>query len=214
MRQNAVSSAPQKEAPTHRDETRATIPTVVEDCCRRSTPSTSVLGAAVGKIVRASLTTDAASSGLLRTRPASNSAISGIGKIDSSRLYATIAARPVRPSSYAFRQKATTARAARCTPPVYRVQLDLGVVGGFRRLARALGREHLGNPQAELLVDHDDLPAGDRLAVDQEVDGLAGQPVERHDRPGAERERLADGHLRTTDLDRELHRHVVQAGQL
>ena len=99
MRQNAVSSAPQNEAPTHSEETIATMPTVVEDCCRRRTPSTSVLCAAVGKIVRASLMTDAASSGLRRTRPATNSAISASGKIDSSRLYATIAARPVRPSS-------------------------------------------------------------------------------------------------------------------
>src|SRR3954471_7572951 len=214
MRQNAVSSAPQKEAPTHRDETRATMPTVVEDCCSRRTPSTSVLCAAVGKIVRASLMTDAASSGLRSTRPATNRAISASGKIDSSRLYATIAARPVRPSSYALRQKETTARAARCTPPVYRVSEALGFLGDFRRLGRALGREHLGDPQAELLVDHDDLAAGDRLAVDQKVDGLAGQPVERHDRPGAERQRLADGHLRATDLDRELHRHVVQAGEL
>ena len=99
MRQNAVSSAPQKEAPTHSEETTATMPTVVEDCCRRRMPSTSVLWAAVGKIVRASAITDAASSGLRSTRPATNSAISASGKIDSSRLYATIAARPVRPSS-------------------------------------------------------------------------------------------------------------------
>ena len=83
-----------------------------------------------------------------------------------------------------------------------------------RRTRRRLGREHFRDPQAELLVDHDDLAAGDRLAVDQQVDGLAGEPVEGHDRPRAERERLADRHLRATDLDRELHRHVVQARQL
>ena len=62
-------------------------------------PSTSVLSAAVGKIVRASAITEAASSGERSTRPATNSEISASGKIDSSRLYATIAARPVRPSS-------------------------------------------------------------------------------------------------------------------
>ncbi len=99
MRQNAVSSAPQKEAPIHSDETTATIPTVVEAWRRRSMPSTSVLWAALGKSVRASAITDAASSGELRTRPATNSAISASGKIESSRLKATMAASPVRPSS-------------------------------------------------------------------------------------------------------------------
>ena len=54
-------------------------------------PSTSVLSAAVGKIVRASAITEAASSGERSTRPATNSEISASGKIDSSRLYATIA---------------------------------------------------------------------------------------------------------------------------
>ncbi len=99
MRQNAVSSAPQKDAPTHSEETTATMPTVVEDSCSRRMPSTSVLSAAVGKIVRASWMTDAASSGERSTRLATNSEISASGKIDSSRLYATIAARPVIPSS-------------------------------------------------------------------------------------------------------------------
>src|SRR5918998_4490376 len=122
MRQNAVSSAPQNDAPTHSEETTATIPTVVEDCCRRRMPSVSVLGAGVGKIVRGSAITDAASSGDSSTRPATNSAISASGKIDSSRLYATIAARPVRPASYALRQNLATARAKRCTPPVYRAR--------------------------------------------------------------------------------------------
>ena len=75
------------------------MPTVVEDCCRRRIPSVSVLWAAVGKIVRASAITDAASSGDSSTRPATKSAISASGKIDSSRLNATIDARPVRPSS-------------------------------------------------------------------------------------------------------------------
>jgi hypothetical protein len=72
------------------------------------------------------------------------------------------------------------------------------------------GGDHIGDAQAELLVDDDDLATRDRLAVDQQVDGLAGQPVQRHDRPGAELQRLADRHVRAADLDRQLHRHVVQ----
>src|SRR6478735_5123045 len=128
MRQNAVSRAPQKDAPIHSEDTTATMPTVVEDSCSRRMPSTSVLSAAVGKIVRASWMTDAASSGERTTRLATNSEINASGKIDSSRLYATIAERPVIPSSYALRQNDATARAARWnTPPVYRSMRVLGV---------------------------------------------------------------------------------------
>src|SRR3954471_8322859 len=99
MRQNAVSSAPQNDAETHSEEITATIPTVVEDCSRRLIARVSVESAALGKTVSASLSTEAASSGERSTRPATNGAISASGKIDSSRLYATIAARPVNPSS-------------------------------------------------------------------------------------------------------------------
>ena len=77
--------------------------------------------------------------------------------------------------------------------------------------ARARRRHDLRHAQAELLVDHDDLAAGDRPPVHQQVDGLARQPVERHDRSGTERQRLADGHARAADLHGELHRDVVQA---
>ena len=52
--------------------------------------------------------------------------------------------------------------------------------------ACALGADDLGDAQAELLVDDDDLAAGDRAAVDQQVDGLVGQAVQRDDRARAE----------------------------
>ena len=86
MRQNAVSSAPQNDAATHSDETSATIPTVVEACSSRRMTSSSVLSAALGKIVSASASTEAASSGERRTRPPTNSAISASGKMEASRL--------------------------------------------------------------------------------------------------------------------------------
>src|SRR4051794_13683963 len=82
--------------------------------------------------------------------------------------------------------------------------------GGLARCG-ALEAVDLGDAQPELLVDDDDLAAGDRPAVDQQVDGFAGEPVERDDRTRAERERLADGHRRAADLDGELDGHVVQA---
>src|SRR5919197_1768341 len=77
-----------------------------------------------------------------------------------------------------------------------------------RRFERSLslaqtpsGRHDFGNAQPELLVDHHDLAARNALAVHQQVDGLAGQAVQAHDRARAEAQRLADGHLGETDLN-------------
>jgi hypothetical protein len=86
MRQNAVSSAPQNEALTHTLVATATMPTVVDDVSRRRTPSPSVLSAADGKSRLRSASTDDCSSSERSTRPATNSATSASGKIDSSRL--------------------------------------------------------------------------------------------------------------------------------
>src|SRR5947209_10418231 len=80
----------------------------------------------------------------------------------------------------------------------------------------AVGRlaEDLGDAEAELLVDHDDLAPRDRSAVDEKVDGLAGHAVERDDQALAELERLADGHPRPPDLDRQVDRDSAQPVQV
>ena len=99
MRQNAVSSAPQNDDAKYTAATSAMIPVVVDASCRRRTSSISVDSAADGKIRSRSSSTDSSSSSERSTRPAMNSAISVIGRIESSRLYATIADRPVTLSS-------------------------------------------------------------------------------------------------------------------
>ncbi len=70
--------------------------------------------------------------------------------------------------------------------------------------------EDLGDAQAVLLVDDDDLAARDGAAVDEQVGGLAGEALERDDGADAQVERLADGHVRTPDLDAELHRDLAR----
>jgi hypothetical protein len=99
MRQNAVSSAPQNDDAKYTAATSAMIPVVVDASCRRRTTSISVDSAAVGKICSRSSSTEFSSSWERSTRAAMNSAISVIGRIDSRRLYATIAERPVTLSS-------------------------------------------------------------------------------------------------------------------
>src|SRR5689334_23196796 len=125
--------------------------------------------------------------------------------------------RPVRLSSYALRQNATSAprtrrtglllttcSAAWATRGLCPVSRRLGD-GSARRRARgglgdgrrrwcglggsALGDQDLGHAEAELLVEHHDLASRDRLAVDQQVHGLAGELVERDDRAGAQGQR-------------------------
>src|SRR3954451_5366099 len=99
MRQKAVSSAPQKEAPTHRLATRAMIPAVVEGSRTWCSALLKVDDAVEGKSSWRSARTERSSDGLESTWPATKRAISATGKTDSSRLYATIAASPVRLSA-------------------------------------------------------------------------------------------------------------------
>ena len=68
----------------------------------------------------------------------------------------------------------------------------------------------LGDPQAEVLVDHDDLAAGDQAAVDQQVGGAAGGPVQLEDGAGRQLEQLAHRHPGAADLDGHLHVDAVQ----
>ena len=51
-------------------------------------------------------------------------------------------------------------------------------------------------------------------AVDEQVGRLAGEALERHDRAGAQVERLADGHVGAADLDAELHRDLAEAAEV
>src|SRR6185312_17315392 len=60
----------------------------------------------------------------------------------------------------------------------------------------------------------DDLSAGDRRAVDQEVGGLAGAALQRDDGADAQLERLADRHVRPADLDAQLHRDLAEAAEV
>ena len=211
MRQNAVSSAPQKDEPIHRELTSAMIPTVVEACSSRRTPSVMRGLGRVGE--------DPLHVGDQRRRQLGRAQHARGHEQDDQREREDRQQQAVGH----HRRKAGqvvliglapeggdgTGRAVHTARiPCRGVStLDVGAVAVLRR-------QHLGHAEAEFLVDHDDLSARDRLAVDQQVNRLAGEPVERHDRARAERERLPDGHLRAPDLDRQLHRHVVQAGEL
>src|SRR4051794_2227896 len=86
--------------------------------------------------------------------------------------------------------------------------------GGSAGGAPGHGAQHLGDAQAELLVDDDDLAPRDRAAVDQQVDRLARHAVQRDDGARAESERVADRHARAADLDGELDGHAVEAGEV
>src|SRR6185437_11488049 len=65
-----------------------------------------------------------------------------------------------------------------------------------------------------LFIDHDDLAARDRRPVDEQVDGLAGHPVQRDDRAVTQLERLADRHLRASHLNCHLDGHIAQPPQV
>ena len=212
MRQNAVSSAPQNEAPTHSEETSATIPTVVEASCRRRMPS---IERALGRGRE-----DRARVGDHRGRE-----LRGVEHAagDEQRDQRQREDRQQQVVRHHRREAGQTVLVGLAPEggdgsggAVHTARNTVRADARRQRVGRrrVLRGEHFGDAQAELLVDHDDLAAGDRLAVDQQVDGLAGEPVEGHDRPRAQRERLADGHPRATHLDGQLDGHVVQAREL
>jgi hypothetical protein len=99
MRQNAVSSAPQNDAPIHTLASSANSPKLVEEPRIRSSAPAIVDFAVVGNRVCRSASTRCSSRSLSSTWPATKSPSRASGRIDSSRLYATMAERPVRLSS-------------------------------------------------------------------------------------------------------------------
>ena len=70
--------------------------------------------------------------------------------------------------------------------------------------------DDLGDPQAEVLVEDDDLAAGDQAAVDQQVGRAAGGAVQLEDGAGGEGEQVAHGHPGPAELDGDLHVDAVQ----
>ncbi len=86
MRQNAVSSAPQNDVATQRLAMKATMPTVVDEPRISRSARDSVVAVALGKSFCRSARTEISSCGEASTCPATKSAISATGKIDSRRL--------------------------------------------------------------------------------------------------------------------------------
>src|SRR6185437_2161211 len=77
------------------------------------------------------------------------------------------------------------------------------------QLPHALGgADHVGQADAELLVDHHHLAMRDQGAVDEHVQRFAGGAVEFHHRALVELQQVADADARAADLHRQGHRHV------
>src|SRR6218665_923765 len=70
------------------------------------------------------------------------------------------------------------------------------------------GRHHIGQADAELVVDHHHLALGDQIAVDQHVHRLAGQRIELHHRALRQLQYVFDRHLGAPEFHRQLHRDV------
>ena len=70
--------------------------------------------------------------------------------------------------------------------------------------------DDLGDPEAEVLVDHDHLAPGDQPAVDEQVRGAPCGPVQLQHGTGGEGEQVAHGHPGAPELDGDLHVDPVQ----
>src|SRR5690348_7987305 len=77
------------------------------------------------------------------------------------------------------------------------------------QLAHALGgADHVGQADAELLVDHHHLAVRDQRAVDEHVQRLAGGAVQLHHRALVQLQQVADADAGAADLHGQGHRHV------
>src|SRR3546814_395863 len=65
--------------------------------------------------------------------------------------------------------------------------------------------DDVGDADAELLVDHDDLAAGDEGAVHEHVDGAADRAIELDHRPGAQLEDVTPEHAGPAELSGDAH---------
>src|SRR5471032_743546 len=68
--------------------------------------------------------------------------------------------------------------------------------------------DHVGQADAELLVDHRHFAMGDQRAVDQHVQRLAGQAVQLDHRPLVELQQVADVDFGAADFHGDRHRNV------
>ena len=75
---------------------------------------------------------------------------------------------------------------------------------------RSFGRDQLGNADAEAVVEHEDFATGDQPAVDEDVDGVAGELVERHDGALFELQHLFELHVGAAELDLEVELDVAE----
>src|SRR5687767_1331269 len=97
--------------------------------------------------------------------------------VPATPLRRSTAAAPAMTASTTPRETTTrTSRARR------EVSTSAGGGSGARRGRGILVADDFGDADAELLVDDDHLAAGDERAVDQDVDGSPGRPVELDDR--------------------------------
>ena len=61
--------------------------------------------------------------------------------------------------------------------------------------------DNFGHPHAEVVIQHQDFAPCDQSTIHQNVDGVAGQFVQRHDRPGLQLQNFLDQQLGASQFD-------------
>ena len=87
------------------------------------------------------------------------------------------------------------------------------VEGPSAMVRTVLGADDLGDAHAVLLVEDDDLAVGDDRAVDEDVDGAAGDAVELDDRARAQLEHVGHGQAGAAQLGGDPHLDAAQQRQ-
>src|SRR5690606_17691422 len=113
-------------------------------------------------------------------------------------------ARPARPARRASQAAARIAATTSSRPIATRSRAESVIVSTpVVQAVDALGRgDDVGEADAVFLFDHHHLALGDEVAVDEDVHGLARQPVELDHRALAQLQQVLDGEPGAAQLDR------------
>ena len=66
---------------------------------------------------------------------------------------------------------------------------------------------------AKIVVEHQHFAAGNQAAIDEDVDRIARQFVERHNRPFVQPQHVVQIHLRSAEFDFDVQLDVANQGQ-
>src|SRR6056297_440683 len=95
--------------------------------------------------------------------------------------------------------------------PIIRTLVRTWLKAGTNEVfANILGSHQFGDANAKIVVHDEDFATSNQLSVGENVNGIAGQFVQRHDTPFAKPQNFLQSHLGTAKFDSQVHFDFVE----